>query len=72
MTFAYEFDTSNAQDYTSFVNSSLTISFSADGTTLYASDDQGIWQFKTTADLADSTSGTLVGLNDLPHPGRSL
>ena len=75
-TFAYNFDTSNAQDYTSFVNSSLTISFSADGTTLYASDDQGIWQFKTTADLADSTSGTLVGLNDLrtlgvPYDGQN-
>ena len=54
----------------------LTISFSADGTTLYASDDQGIWQFKTTADLADSTSGTLVGLNDLrtlgvPYDGQN-
>ena len=73
--FAYGFDTSAAQDYTSFVNSSLTISFSADGTTLYASDDDAIWQFKTTADLADSTSGTLVGLNDLrtlgvPYDGQ--
>ena len=37
------------------------ISFSADGTTLYASDDQGIWQFKTTADLAEL---------DERHPGR--
>jgi hypothetical protein len=64
-TFAYDFDTSGAQDYTSFVNSSLTLSFSSDGTTLYASDDDAIWQFKTTADLASSTSGTLVGLNDL-------
>ena len=71
-TFAYGFDTSNATDYTSFINSSLTISFSADGTTFYASDDQGIWQFKTTASLANSTSGTLVGLNDLRTPGRSL
>ena len=75
-TFAYNFDTSNAQDYTSFVNSSLSISFSADGTTLYATDDQGIWQFKTTASLADSTSGTLVGLNDLrtlgvPYDGQN-
>ena len=54
----------------------LSISFSADGTTLYASDDEGIWQFKTTADLADSTSGTLVGLNDLrtlgvPYDGQN-
>ena len=75
-TFAYGFDTSDAQDYTSFIDSSLTIGFSADGTTLYASDDEGIWQFKTTADLADSTSGTLVGLNDLrtlgvPYDGQS-
>ena len=35
-----------------------------------------IWQFKTTADLADSTSGTLVGLNDLrtlgvPYDGQN-
>ena len=37
---------------------------------------EGIWQFKTTADLASSTSGTLVGLNDLrtlgvPYDGRN-
>ena len=37
---------------------------------------QGIWQFKTTASLADSTSGTLVGLNDLrtlgvPYDGQN-
>ena len=44
-------------------------SFSADGTVLYAADDQGIWQFKTTADLADSSSGSLVGLNDLQTLG---
>jgi hypothetical protein len=64
-TFAYGFATNGAQDSSSFINSMLSISFSADGTTLFASDDQGIWQFKTTADLASSTSGTLVGLNDL-------
>jgi hypothetical protein len=74
--FAYGFATDGAQDASSFVNSMLSISFSADGTTLYASDDQGIWQFKTTADLADSTSGTLVGLNDLrtlgvPYDGQN-
>jgi hypothetical protein len=63
--FADNFDTSGFQDSTSFMNSSLSIGFSADGTTLYASDDQGIWQFKTTADLANSTSGSLIGLNDL-------
>ena len=75
-TFAYGFDTNPSTSYTSFVNSSLTISFSADGTALFASDDQGIWQFKTTADLASSTSGTLVGLNDLrtlgvPYDGQN-
>ena len=75
-TFAYGFDTNGAQDSTSFLNSMLSISFSADGTTLYASDDDGIWQFKTTASLASSTSGTLVGLNDLrtlgvPYDGQN-
>ena len=43
---------------------------------LYASDDDGIWQFKTTADLAGSTSGSLIGLNDLrtlgvPYDGQN-
>jgi len=75
-TFAYGFATNGAQSSTSFINSMLSISFSADGTTLYASDDQGIWQFKTTASLAGSTSGTLVGLNDLrtlgvPYDGQN-
>ena len=60
-TFAYGFDTSNAQDYTSFVNSSLTISFSADGTTLYASDDAG--------DLAIQDHGR-PGRLDERHAGR--
>src|SRR5262249_49785573 len=74
--FANNFDTSGAQDSTSFIDSSLSITFSADGTTLYASDDDGIWQFKTTASLADSTSGTLIGLNDLrtlgvPYDGQN-
>ncbi len=63
--FAQNFHTSGSQGSDSFYNSSLTISFSADGTTLYASDDDGIWQFKTTASLAGSTSGSIVGLNDL-------
>ena len=74
--FAYGFDTNGNQDSSSFVDSSLTISFSADGTTMFASDDAGIWQFKTTASLAGSTSGTLVGLNDLrtlgvPYDGQN-
>ena len=63
--FAQGFDVSSAAGSSSFIDSELSISFSADGTTLWASDDQGIWQFKTTASLADSTSGTLIGLNDL-------
>ncbi|APW59356.1 hypothetical protein [Paludisphaera borealis] len=63
--FAQGFNTSAAQDSTSFMDSSLSITFSADGTTMYASDGDGIWQFKTTASLAGSTSGTLIGLNDL-------
>ncbi len=75
-TFAYGFDTSGAQDASSFVDSTLSIGFSSDGTILYASDDQGIWQFKTTADLADSTSGSLIGLSDLralgvPYDGQN-
>jgi hypothetical protein len=73
--FAEGFNTSGAQDYTSFVGSSLSISFSADGTVFYASDDDGIWQFKTTASLADSVSGSLIGLSDLrtlgvPYDGQ--
>lgn len=73
--FAQGFSTSGAQDSTSFMNSSLTLDFSADGTTLYVSDGDGVWQFKTTASLAGSTSGSIVGLNDLrslgvPYDGR--
>ncbi len=69
------FNTCGAQDSSSFDDSSLSITFSADGTTLYASDDDGIWQFKTTASLAGSTSGSLIGLNDLrilgvPYDGQ--
>ena len=59
----------------SFIDSELSITFSADGTTLWASDIKAIWQFKTTASLADSTTGTLIGLNDLrtlgvPYDGQ--
>ncbi len=63
--FAQGFDVSTAADASSFIDSELSITFSADGTTLWASDNQGIWQFKTTASLADSVTGTLIGLNDL-------
>ncbi len=74
--FAQGFDTSGSQTYTSFENSTLSIGFSSDGTILYAADNQGIWQFKTTADLADSTSGSLIGLSDLralgvPYDGQN-
>jgi hypothetical protein len=75
--FASGFKTSGSQLYDSFENSSLSISFSADGTILYASDDDGIWQFKTVTSLAGATSGSLVGLNDLrslgiPYEGQDL
>jgi hypothetical protein len=73
--FATGFDTSTSTGPTSFVNSQLSVSFSADGTTMYASDDQGIWQFKTVASLASSSTGSLIGLNDLralgvPYDGQ--
>ncbi len=75
--FAQGFDVSTATDASSFIDSELSITFSADGTTLWASDDQGIWQFKTTASLADSVTGTLTRpplphrVMALPlHPGR--
>ena len=64
-TFAYGFDTSGGQTSASFIHSTLSIGFSSDGTIFYAADDEGIWQFKTTTDLADSTSGSLIGLSDL-------
>ncbi len=67
--FAENFDTVNTLGSNGFAESSLSISFSADGTTLYAADDAGIWQFKTVASLAGSTSGSLIGLNDLRSLG---
>ena len=63
------FNTSNIQGPQSFIESSLSISFSADGTTLYASDNDGIWQFKTVGSLANSSAGSLIGLNDLRSLG---
>ena len=74
-TFAQNFHTSGAQDASSFLQSSLSLTFSADGTTLYAADDDGIWQFKTVTDIANATSGSLIGLNDLrtlgvPYDGQ--
>ena len=49
--------------------SSLSVTFSADGTTMYVADDDGIWQFKTVTSLASATSGSLIGLNDLRSLG---
>lgn len=74
-TFAEGFHTNGSYGSDSFANSSLSITFSADGTTLYAADDDGIWQFKTVTSLANSTSGSLIGLNDLrtlgvPYEGQ--
>lgn len=63
--FAEGFKVWSSTDSSAFQNSSLSITFSADGTTLYASDADGIWQFKTVTSLAGSTSGNLIGLNDL-------
>ncbi len=73
--FAEGFNTSGRQDAGSFVESSLSITFSADGTTLYVADNDGIWQFKTVTSLANSTSGSVIGLNDIrtfgvPYDGR--
>jgi hypothetical protein len=68
-TFAEGFNTSGDQTSNGFVQSDLSISFSADGTILYASDNDGIWQFKTVTDLASSTAGSIVGLNDLRSLG---
>lgn len=67
--FAENFHTNGAQDASSFINSSLSVTFSADGTTLYVADNDGIWQFKTVTSFAGSTSGTLTGLNDLRSLG---
>ena len=67
--FATNFHTSNALDSSGFAMSSLSLTFSADGTTLYVADDDGIWQFKTVTSLAGSTSGSLTGLNDLRSLG---
>ncbi len=67
--FATGFRVTNFKDANDFIQSTLSISFSADGTTLYASDNEGVWQFKTVTSLAGSTSGSLVGLNDLRSLG---
>jgi hypothetical protein len=74
--FAENFNTSGSYFSDSFIDSSLSITFSADGTTMYASDNDGIWQFKSVLSLAGSSTGNLIGLNDLralgvPYEGQN-
>ena len=76
-TFAYGFDTNGAQDFIELHQLDALASASRrTGRRSTPPTITGIWQFKTTADLADSTSGTLVGLNDLrtlgvPYDGQN-
>ena len=73
--FAVGFNVSPALDGSSLATSDLSITFSADGTTLYAADNDGIWQFKSVASLAYSQTGQVIGLGDLrtlgvPYEGQ--
>ena len=73
--FATGFRVTEAFDGSSLATSDLSISFSADGTTLYAADLDGIWQFKSVASLAYSQTGQVIGLGDLrtlgvPYEGQ--
>ncbi len=75
--FADGFNVDQELDSSGFAHSTLSITFSADGTTLYAADNDGIWQFKSTLSLANSTTGQLVGLGDLrargvPYEGQDM
>lgn len=67
--YAENFNTTNILDSRGFELSSLSVTFSADGTTMYVADNDAIWQFKTVASLAGSTTGSLIGLNDLRSLG---
>ena len=74
--FAEGFNVSTAWDQTSFEDSSLSITFSADGTKMWVSDNDGIWQFASTLSLAGSTTGNIIGLTDLrtfgvPYQGQN-
>lgn len=74
--FAEGFNVSTSWDQTSFEDSSLSITFSADGTKMWVSDNDGIWQFASTLSLAGSTTGNIIGLNDLrtfgvPYQGQN-
>ncbi len=74
--FAENFNVSSNWDSSSFVNSSFSITFAADGTKMWVSDNDGIWQFSSTLSLAGSTTGNQIGLNDLrslgvPYEGQN-
>ncbi len=67
--FADGFNVSSLVGPDGFLSSSLSLDFSADGSILYASDNDGIYQFKTTTSLANSDTGSLIGLGDLRSLG---
>jgi hypothetical protein len=74
--FASGFHTNGAASNQAFLGSELSITFSADGTTLYASDDDAIWEFRSALSLADSQAGQYTGLSDLrtlnvPYEGQN-
>ena len=74
--FAEGFNVSTSWDQRSFEDSSLSITFSADGTKMWVADNDGIWQFASTLSLAGSTTGNIIGLNDLrtfgvPYQGQN-
>ena len=63
-------------DASSFIDSTLSIGSRPTAQSSTPPTTPGIWQFKTTASLADSTSGSLIGLNDLrtlgvPYDGQN-
>ena len=74
--FAENFNVSTSDSNTAFLNSSLSVTFSADGTSMWVADNDGIWQFASTLSLAGSTTGNIIGLNDLrtlgvPYEGQN-
>jgi hypothetical protein len=74
--FAENFNVSTSDSNTAFLNSSMSVTFSADGTAMWVADNDGIWQFASTLSLAGSTTGNIIGLNDLrtlgvPYEGQN-
>ena len=74
--FAENFNVSTSDTNTAFLNSSMSVTFSADGTAMWVADNDGIWQFASTLSLAGSTTGNIIGLNDLrtlgvPYEGQN-